>query len=98
VAKINTTWCKSSDPFSQSLFFTTHTTAWGIDYWLAWERQHRAVDFYNHSCSDIFVSSIPGMLYTAVTDECNCYKLHSDSSNPTLQPINQDDLERSFSL
>lgn len=98
VAEINTTWCQSSNPFSHSLFFTTHTRAWGIDYWLAWERQHRVVDSYNHSCSAIFVSSIPGMLYTAVTDECNCYKLHSDSSNPTLQHINQDDLERWFSL
>jgi hypothetical protein len=98
VTEINTTWCKASNPFSQSIFFTTHTMAWGIDYWLAWERQHRAVDFYNHSCSGIFVSSIPGMFYTAVTDECNCYKPHSDSSNPTLQHINQDDLERWFSL
>jgi hypothetical protein len=58
VAEINTTWCQSSNPFSHSLFFTTHTRAWGIDYWLAWERQHRVVDSYSHSCSAIFVSSI----------------------------------------
>lgn len=32
VAEIHTTWWKASNPFSQSIFFTTHPMAWVIDY------------------------------------------------------------------